>query len=86
MATIPRPSIPTITMNTPPVTRLAILARQLDELTKDLDRVEFLEDEIVDKRKYKEATDLASTAKGRITGVRDTIASKGGENVAKGYK
>lgn len=75
-----------IAMKTPAVSRLHVLARLIDELSKDLDRVEFLEDDIVDKRKFKDVQDLTAKAKAALTRTRDALAKSGGAVVAKGYK
>ena len=77
---------PRIKMKTPPVRRLHVIARLVDELGKDLDRVPFLKDDIVDKRKFKDAEDLANKAKTALTSTRDALAKHGGKVVAKGYK
>ena len=75
-----------IKMNTPAVSRLHVLSRLIDELDRDLDRVQLLEDEIVDKRKFKDAQELANKAKAALTRTRDALAKQGGSVVAKGYR
>lgn len=75
-----------IAMKTPAVSRLHVVSRLIDELSKDLDRVEFLEDDIVDKRKFKDVQDLTTKAKAALTRTRDALAKSGGSVVAKGYK
>jgi hypothetical protein len=71
---------------TPAVSRLRVLGRLIDQLDRELDRVAFLEDQIVDKRKYQEACALAKKAKARLSRTRDSIAKHGGSTIAKGYK
>ncbi|MEY8039160.1 hypothetical protein AB8O55_07100 [Saccharopolyspora cebuensis] len=72
--------------NTPAIRRLEAIAKLLDELRAHLDRVEFLSEDIVDKRAMEQADDLASKARAALDGVRDAVAKKGGGNVAKEYK
>lgn len=72
--------------NTAAVNRLNKIADAIDELDKDLDRVEFLEDDIVDKRALKEAEDLAGKARAALSAVRGDIGKKGGSSVAKEYR
>ncbi|WP_433871884.1 hypothetical protein [Saccharopolyspora sp. CA-218241] len=72
--------------NTPAIRRLEAIAALLDELGQNLDRVEFLSDDIVDKRAMEQAEDLASKARTSLDAVRDAVAKKGGGNVAKEYK
>lgn len=73
-------------MKTPPVSRLHVIARLADELARDLDRVQFLEDDIVDKRKFKDSVDLAKKAQAALVSLREALAKHGGKQVAKGYK
>ncbi|GGJ01607.1 hypothetical protein GCM10011581_43530 [Saccharopolyspora subtropica] len=78
--------IPGLARNTPVVSRLEKIGDVIDELDRALDEVEFLEDDIVDKRAFQTAQDLAGKARAALTGVRDGIGKKGGPSVAKGYK
>lgn len=73
-------------MKTPQASRLHVLARLIDELDKNLDQVEFLKDDIVDKRKYEEVMDLSETAQAALRRTRDSLAKHGGSTIAKGYK
>ena len=72
--------------NTKGVVRLRRISRVLDQLRKELSEVEFLEADITDKRKFKEAQELAETVRKKLTGVQDAIAKKGGPSVAKEYR
>ncbi|TDD56594.1 hypothetical protein [Saccharopolyspora elongata] len=72
--------------NTPAVARLKKLGETLDQLYKELIRVEFLEDDIMQKKDFEEAVDLAEAACSAVFGVRDAVAKRGGPNVAKGYQ
>lgn len=72
--------------NTPAVERLRKIADSIDGLDKDLDRVEFLEGDIVDRRAMQTAEDLAGKVRAALTTVRGDIGSKGGSSVAKGYQ
>jgi len=81
------PAMPvTLRMKTPQVSRLHLLAKLIDRLDRDLDRVEFLEDDIVDQRKFREVQDLTKKAKTKLTGTRDVLAKHGGSKVAEGYR
>lgn len=71
---------------TPAVSRLRLLGRLIDQLDRDLDRVEFLDDEIVDQQKFGEVQELAKMAKAKLTATRDSLAKHGGSTIAKGYK
>lgn len=73
-------------VKTPAVSRLRVLGRLIDQLDRDLDRVSFLEDDIVDQRKFGEAQELAKIAKAQLTRTRDSLAAHGGSTIAKGYK
>lgn len=75
-----------VSLSSPAVSRLQVLARFIDELDQDLDRVPFVEDEIVDSKKYKDIVDQAAKAKAALKRTRDAIAKQGGSVVAKGYK
>lgn len=75
-----------VQMKTPAVSRLHVLANVIDELDKNLDRVEFLEADIVDRRKFQDVQDLAKKAKASLTKTRDALAKQGGSTIAKGYK
>ncbi|GAB2655872.1 hypothetical protein GCM10027271_12970 [Saccharopolyspora gloriosae] len=68
------------------VTRLEVLARFVDELDQDLGRVAFLEDDIVDARRFADIEDQAQQAQVALTRLRDALAAHGGAVVAKGYK
>ncbi|CAM3167689.1 hypothetical protein SAXI111661_21085 [Saccharomonospora xinjiangensis] len=72
--------------NTAAVQRLKRIADTIDELDRDLDRVEFLEDDIVEKKDFDTATDLAGKVRSALRMVRGEIGKKSGGNVAKGYK
>ncbi len=72
--------------NTAAVQRLKKIAEIIDELDRDLDRVEFLEDNIVDKTDLATANDLTGKVRSALRGVRSNIGKKGGTNVAKGYR
>ena len=72
--------------NTPAVQRLKRIADTIDELDQDLDRVEFLEDDIVDKKDVATANDLTGKVRSALRAVRAEIGKKSGGNVAKGYK
>jgi hypothetical protein len=78
--------IPLPQRNTPAVNRLKKMGEVIDQLDQDLDRVEFLEDDIVNKKDLQTAEDLAGKVRAALRVVRDEIAKKGGPNVAKGYK
>lgn len=72
--------------NTAAVQRLKRIADTIDELDRDLDRVEFLEDDIVEKKDFDTATDLTDRVRSALRMVRAEIGKKSGGNVAKGYK
>ncbi|MER7116606.1 hypothetical protein ACWGPQ_12555 [Saccharomonospora azurea] len=72
--------------NTPAVQRLKRIADTIDELDQDLDRVEFLEDDIVEKKDVATANDLTGKVRAALRAVRAEIGKKSGGNVAKGYK
>lgn len=81
------PTMPVrLRMKTPQVSRLHLLARLIDRLDRDLDRVTFLEDDIVDRRKFAEAQELAKKAKASLSRTRDVVAKHGGSKVAEGYR
>ena len=71
---------------TPAVSQLRLLGRLIDQMDRDLDRVEFLDDEVVNKRKFAEVQELAKKAKAQLTRTRDSLAKHGGSTIAKGYK
>ena len=71
--------------NTPAVQRLHTIAESIDQLDRDLDAVEFLEDSIVEKREMSTAEDLAAKVRAALSAVRADISKKGGPSVAKGY-
>jgi len=75
-----------VSLSSPAVARLRILAKFIDELDRDLDRVPFLEDDIVDSRRFQDIADQAKNAKAALKRTRDAIAEQGGGVVAKGYK
>ena len=72
--------------NTAAVQRLKRIADTVDELDRDLDRVEFLEDAIVERKDFATAIDLTGKVRSALRAVRADIGSKSGGNVAKGYK
>lgn len=72
--------------NTAAVQRLKRIADTIDELDRDLDRVEFLEDDIVEKKDFDIANDLTGKVRAALRMVRAEIGKKSGGNVAKGYK
>ncbi len=72
--------------NTAAVQRLKKIADIIDELDRDLDRVEFLEGDIVEKKDFDAATDLTGKVRSALRGVRGDIGKKVGSSVAKGYK
>ncbi|WP_344923649.1 hypothetical protein [Saccharopolyspora gregorii] len=71
--------------NTTAVERLHKIAEQIDQLDKNLDSVEFLDDDIVEKKDMSTAEDLTSKVRAALSGVRSDIAKKGGPSVAKEY-
>lgn len=73
-------------MKSPQVSRLHVMARLIDELDQNLDRVEFLKDDITDQRKYEEVQELAQTAQAALVRTRDSLAKNAGSTIAKGYK
>lgn len=77
---------PVIKMNTPGVNQLHLIARLMDELTRELHKVELLDGDIVDKRKFENCRDTARKATASVAKVRDAVAAKGGSQIAKGYK
>lgn len=72
--------------NTPAVARLKKIGEHLDALAKELDKVQFLEHDVMQKKDFEIIEDLADKARATLFGVRDAIAEKGGPNVAKGYQ
>ncbi|MEU6267949.1 hypothetical protein [Saccharopolyspora shandongensis] len=72
--------------NTRAVVRLKNIGTALDQLFRDLARVQFLEERIMQKKDFDEAVDLAEAACSAVFGVRDEVAKRGGPNVAKGYQ
>ncbi|MHA6801932.1 hypothetical protein [Salinifilum ghardaiensis] len=73
-------------MRTEQVSRIHVLGLMLDELKRNLDRIEALEDSIVEKRKYRELQELKGKAEASVTRLRDALAKQGGQSIAKGYK
>ncbi|MER5394766.1 hypothetical protein [Saccharopolyspora sp. NPDC002686] len=71
--------------NTPAVNRLKKIGEHLDTLHRELVAVRLLEPNVMQKKDFDEIEELAATACQTLYGVRDGIAEKGGQNVAKGY-
>lgn len=71
---------------TPAVSRLRLVGRLIDQLDRDLDRVQFLDDEIVNKRTFGEVQELVGLAQAQLTRIREGLAKHGGTTIAKGYK
>ncbi|MER5392445.1 hypothetical protein [Saccharopolyspora sp. NPDC002686] len=71
--------------NSPAVARLKRIGENLDALAHELIKVGYLERNVAQKKDVDEIQELADKALESLYGVRDGIAEKGGQSVAKGY-
>ncbi|WP_344127710.1 hypothetical protein [Saccharopolyspora halophila] len=68
------------------VKRLSEIGSLMDQLNRDVSKVEFLDGEFVEDRHFAEAQELAQFVATAADAVREGIAEHGGSSVAKEYK